>query len=304
MYNLDAYISDFLTNHKQLSAQGLGEFTVVDGQAPNGSPLIEFSQKKNVVTSDELVSFISESQGKNKIVTGFDIESHFNQVKQFINIGTPWKIPGYGQLQMNKNREYEFSQQVASEHILHERSRTKQAASEAHYQTYDIANPNAGRTGNTGVIVLTLFIILALGAGGYYFYANRNSTNAPAAAKDTTATLTDTVVSVPSSSNMNNTVTATQPPVISNTTPATATSSSAGASGYRFVLNRTANAVYAMKRFSQLKEYGAKVYMDSAKQDNGSLYKIYLIKDAPASDTTRLKDSLTKYYGKPVTIER
>lgn len=302
MYNLDAYISDFLTNHKQLSAQGLGEFTVVDGQAPNGSSLVAFSPNKNAVTSDELVSFISESQGKNKIVTGFDIESHLNQVKQFINIGTPWKIPGYGQLQMNKSREYEFSQQVPSEHILHERSRTKQAANEAHYQTYDIANPNAGRTGNTGVIVLTLFIILALGAGGYYFYANRNDTNVATATKDTTASLTDTVVSVPSPVT-NDTAVSSKPPVTGNVTSAV-TSSSAGVSGYHFVLNKTPNPVYAMKRFSQLKLYGAKVYMDSTKQGNNSLYKIYLVKEASASDTAKLKDSLTKYYGKPVTIDK
>ena len=306
MYNLDAYISDFLTEQKKLSAQGLGEFTVVNGQAPNGAPLVEFSPNKNTYTSDELIRFISENQGKNKIVTGFDIEAHLNQVKQFINIGTPWQIPGFGQLQLNKSRELEFVQQVLGESALHERSKSKQAANEANYQTYDIANPDAGRTGNKGMIVLTLFIILALGAGGYYFYANRNDVDTAIATKDTTATLTDTVVSVPSSSPINNTVTAAQPPAANDGTSTTTTAApvSAGIAGYRFILNKTVNPVYAIKRFNQLKLNGTKVYLDSTKNDSYSLFKIYLVKDAPASDTAKLKDSLTRYFGRPVTIER
>lgn len=306
MYNLDAYISDFLTEHKKLSVQGLGEFTVVNGQAPNGLPLVEFSPNKKTYTTEELVSFISENQGKNRIVTGFDIEAHLNQIKQFINIGTPWQIPGFGQLQLNKSRELEFVQQVSSEHLLHERSKSKQAANEANYQTYKLTNPEAGRTSNTGVIVLTLFIIIALGAGGYYFYANRNDTYTAVATKDTAATLTDTVVSVPSSSPINNTVTATQPPAASDGTSTTiaTTPASTGVNGYHFILNKTVNPVYAIKRFNQLKLNGTKVYMDSAKHDTYSLYKIYLVKDAPASDTAKLKDSLTRYFGRPVTIER
>ncbi len=299
MYNLDAYIADFLSDHKKLSAQGIGEFAIVNGQAPNGAPLVEFIYNKGAYTTDDLIGFISEHQGKNKIVTGFDVESHFNQVKQFINIGTPWVIPGFGQLQLGKSRELEFLQQTPNENALHERSKRKQAATEANYQTYDVQNPATQRTGNTGTILLTLFIIIALGAGGYYFYNNKSDIISTSMAADTAATLTDTVISVPSSSNMNNTVTSTQPPLNQ-----TATSSSlVGASGYRFVLNRTANGGYAMKRYNQLKSYGIQVYMDSVRRDSYSLYKIYLVKDALPSDTAKLKDSLTKYYGRPVKLE-
>ena len=307
MYNLDAYISDFLSDNKKLSAQGLGEFIIVTGQAPNGAPVVEFVSNKNVYTSEGLISFIAEHQGKNKIVTGFDVESHLNQIKQFINIGTPWIIPGLGQLQLNKSRELEFSQQVPGENALHERSKSKQAAAEANYQTYNVSNSATARTSNMGTIVLTLFIILALGAGGYYFYANSSSlTSSATSRKDTAATVTDTVVSVPSSPNTTAVVTAPPPQattIIKPSENATVVSSSAGIAGFRFVLNKTVNPVYASKRFSQLKTYGTKVYMDSVKKDNYTLYKIYLIQDASPSDTAKLRDSLTRYYGKPVKIE-
>lgn len=309
MYNLDAYIADFLAEHKKLSAQGLGEFTIVDGQAANGAPIVNFVSNKAAYTTEELISFIAEHQGKNKIVTGFDVESHFNQIKQFINIGTPWVIPGFGQLKLGRNRELEFVQEVPNENALHERIKHKQAAIEAH-QTFDAVNPAPQRS-NTGAILLTLVIVLGLGVGGYYFYANNNSSASSTTAKDSSAAVTDTVVQVPSSSNINNTTTNTQPPQTNNpkTTDNTVTTSpplistTAGATGFRFVLNKTANAEYARKRYSQLKAYGTPVYIDSVKRDSFSIYKIYLRNNASPSDTAKLRDSLTRYYGKPVKVE-
>ncbi len=306
MYNLDAYIADFLLDNKKLSAQGLGEFTLVDGQAENGAPKVQFAHDKSAFTTEELIHFIAEQQGKNKIVTGFDVEAHLNQVKQFINIGTPWVIPGFGQLQLGKSREFEFIQQVHNEQALRERNLRKQASTDANYQTYDVSNPATAKSSNTGTIVLTLFVILALGAGGYYFYTNRNNVATADSTKDTAAGATDTLVAVPPSSNMNNTVTNTQPPVSSGATDSVSRRplASAGApAGFRFVLSRTTNGAYARKRFSQLKLYGAKVYMDSARSDASPFYKIYLVKDALPSDTARLRDSLSKYYGKPVSVE-
>ena len=310
MYNLDAYIADFLAEHKKLSSQGLGDFTIVDGQAGNGAPMVSFVPNKAAYTTDDLIRYISEHQGKNKIVTGFDVEAHFNQIKQFINIGTPWLIPGFGQLQLGRNRELEFVQEVQTENALHERIKHKQAASEAHYQTYDAINPATQRN-NTGTVLLTLVIVLGLGVGAYYFYAKENNATSSATAKDSVATVTDTVVSVPSSSNMNNTTTNTQPPAINSVKKPDATvstspplvSTTTSATGFRFVLNRTVNAEYARKRYNQLKAYGTPVFIDSVRRDSFSVYKIYLVNNTPAADTAKLRDSLTRYYGKPVKVE-
>ena len=181
-------------------------------------------------------------------------------------------------------------------------------ATDARYQTYDVSNPATQRTSNTGTIILALFIILALGAGGYYFYANHSNAVTANTAKDTAASVADTIVSVPSSSNMKSTVTTTQPPVKNkekgaDSAMANASSSSANASGFRFVLSRTMNSGYARKRYIQLKTYGTQVYIDSVKKDSYSIYKIYLLKEASTSDTARLKDSLSRYYGKTVNVE-
>lgn len=298
MYNFDKYISDFLTSNKRMSAQGLGEFNIVNGQALNGAPLVEFTSNKNAVTSEELVNYVSENERKNKVVCGFDVEAYFNQVQQFINIGTPWVIPGYGQLQLGKSRELEFVQQVQGENQLNERFKRKQAAAEAHTQTFEPVPAENETSRKTGTVLLTLFIILALGAGGFYFYLKENKDPQEQTATDTAASITDTIVNVPPSSNMNNTVTATQPPVSTNTTTTASVPNQ-----FKFILNRTGNTAYAIKRFNQLKSYGVKVFIDSSKNDNAAQYKIYLLQQVSPSDTARIKDSLTRYYGKPVVIE-
>lgn len=310
MYNLDAYIGDFLSEYKKLSAQGLGEFTIVDGQAANGAPIVSFIPNKAAYTTEELVNFIAERQGKNKIVTGFDVEAHFNQIKQFINIGTPWIIPGFGQLHLGKNRELEFVQEVPNENALHERIKHKQEASDAHYQTYEATNP-ATRRNSTGTVLLTLVIVLGLGIGGYYYYSNNTNGAASTIARDSVATVTDTVVSVPSSSGTNNTAASMQPPQTNTTSKPGGTTvttppppvATTNATGFRFVLNRTVNAEYARKRYNQLKAYGTPVFIDSVRRDSFSVYKIYLRNNASPSDTAKLRDSLTRYYGKPVKVE-
>lgn len=267
MYNLDAYITDFLLENKKLSAQGLGEFSIVDGQAENGAPKVQFVHDKGAYTSEELVHYIAQQQGKNKIVTGFDVESHLNQVKQFINIGTPWTIPGLGQLHLGKSREFEFIQQTPlNEHTLHERNRRKQASADAPYQAYDVSNPATAKSSNTGTILLTLFIILALGAGGYYFYTHRSSAALAPATKDTSAMAADTMTSVAPSGAVKDTAVTMlqQPPASSNAASPNGsvvanTTAASSPAGFRFVLSRTSNAAYALKRFGQLKLYGAKV---------------------------------------------
>ncbi len=244
MTNFDKYIANFLSNNKRLTAQGLGEFVVVSGQALNGAPAVEFTANKQVPTSEELVSYVAELEHKNKVVTGFDLEAHFNQVKQFINIGTPWMIPGFGQLQLGKNRELEFVQSAPTENILHERIKRKQAAAEEQQSTYEPSESPSEKRSNTGTVLLTVLIVLALGAGGLYFYLNENSTPVSAVGNDTPATITDTLVSVPSSSNMNSTTTATQPPGMAPAAPSatTTTATNGNAGGYKFILNRTPNS--------------------------------------------------------------
>ena len=55
-----------------------------------------------------MIDFISEKAAKNKYLVRSDLESHFSQVREFINIGKTYEIPEIGFIKANKSGVYEF----------------------------------------------------------------------------------------------------------------------------------------------------------------------------------------------------
>jgi hypothetical protein len=308
VHKYDYYIQDYLLNEGAFSAEHIGEFNVTK-QEGNPAPLVNFTYNKHAGTSQELIAYVAQREHKSKVVIGFDLEAHFDEARQFINTGKPWVIPGVGQLQMNMNREYELVPQQEEQAAALERKRAIQSShpsNEFGLQRSDSVNNN-----RAGIILLSLLVVAALGFAGYYLYSHQEEVEPNSVVTtDTAATQTDTMVAVPPSSNMNSTATTTQKPSgtstpqqpAPNTTNSTTTSTS-GTVSVRYVIARTTNTAYAYKRFSQLKSYGIAVTMDSVQRDTSTSYKIYLSKSLAPTDTARVKDSLSVYFGKPVRIE-
>lgn len=304
MHKYDYYIQDYLLNEGGFSAEHIGEFNVIK-QNGSTSP-VSFTYNKHAGTSQELVAYVAERERKSKVVIGFDLEAHFNEARQFMNTGKPWVIPGVGQLQMNMNREYELVPQQEEQAAAQERKRAIQSSQPSN--EYGLQRSEGTNSNRAGIILLSLLLIAALGFGAYYLYSHQQEAEPNTADVDTATTQTDTMVAVPPSSNMNNTVTATAPPTTTpvqqpatanTTTPVTGNN---GAMNVQFVIARTTNTAYAYKRFKQLKAYGITVSMDSVRRDTSTSYKIYLTKSVAPADTTRVKDSLSVYFGKPVRI--
>ena len=307
MHKYDYYIQDYLLNEGGFSAEHIGEFKVIK-QNGNAMPAISFIYDKHAGTSQDLVAYVAGKEHKSKVVIGFDLEAHFDEARQFMNTGKPWIIPGVGQLQMNMNREYELVPEQEEQAAALERKRAIQSSHPSN--EYGLERTDVPNSNRAGIILLTVLLIAALGFGAYYLYSNQQEVEPDTAIADTAATKTDTMVAVPPSSNMNNTVTATTPPVTpatqqpADTAAVAPVANSNGAMNVQFVITRTMNTAYAYKRFNQLKSYGIAVVMDSIQRDASTWYKIYLTKSLAPSDTARVKDSLTVYFGKPVRIEK
>jgi len=304
VHKYDYYIQDYLLNDGGFSAEHIGEFKVIK-QEGNTMPVVSFTYDKHTGTSQELIAYVAEREHTSKVVIGFDLEAYFDEARQFMNTGKPWMIPGIGQLQMNMNREYELVAQQEEQAAALERKRAIQSSHPSN--EYGLKRSEGVNSNRAGIILLSLLLLAALGFGAYYLYSNQEEAEPATATADTATTQTDTMVSVPPSSSMNNTVTATQPldttavqpPATANaTTPAAGN----GAMNVQFVIARTINTAYAYKRFKQLKSYGIDVNMDSVRHDTSTSYKIYLTKSLAPTDTARVKDSLSVYFGKPVRI--
>ena len=306
MHKYDFYIQDYLLSEGTLSAENIGEFQVVKKQEGNGAATVSFTYNKHAGTTQELVAYIAGKEHKSKVVIGFDLEAHFNEIRQFMNTGKPWVVPAIGQLQMNRNREYELVPQEQEEMIAQERKRVMQSSQPSNEYGLQRAEPrNSNRAGG---ILLAILVIAGLVFAGYYLYTN-NPSAAAASNKDTAATQTDTMVQqVPSPSNVNNTTTATVPPAVEQATPpaaeTTASPAATGMMDIRFVIAKTTDKDYIHKRYNQLKSYGITLDMDSVSRDTSTLYKLYLAKTLTPADTARIKDSLAIYFGKPVKIEQ
>jgi len=307
VHKYDYYIQDYLLNEGGFSAEHIGEFNIVK-QEGGAASQVNFTYNKHAGTTQELVAFVAEREHKSKVVTGFDLEAHFDEARQFMNTGKPWIIPGVGQLKMNMNREYELVPEQEEQAAALERKRAMQSSQPSN--EYGLQRSEDVNSNRAGIILLTLLVIAALGFAVYYLYSNQQEI-APATANTDTASTqtTDTMVNVPPPSNMNNTVTTTLPPATPDTQQPAATDNSAtatnnsGTLNVQFIISRTTNTAYAYKRYNQLKSYGIAIAMDSVRRDTSTLYKLYLTKSLAPADTARVKDSLSVYFGKPVRIE-
>ncbi len=306
MHKYDFYIQDYLQSQGTLSAENIGAFEVAK-QRGNGTPVVNFTYNKHAGTTQELVAYIAEKERKSKVVIGFDLEAHFNEIRQFMNTGKAWVIPAVGQLQMNRNREYELVPQAQEEMIGQERKRVMQSSRPSN--EYGLQRTEPRNSNRMGGVLLTVLLIAALAIGGYYLYSNKSAV-ARNTNTDTAATQTDTMVQqVTPPSNMNNTTTAAAAPAVDQagaTTPAAGVAAPAanGMMDIHFIIARTTDKDYVHKRYSQLKSYGIAIAMDSVSRDTSTLYKLFLAKTLAPADTARVKDSLSVYFGKPVKIEQ
>ncbi len=110
MNRFDAYITDYLYENKEVALEKIGYIKIVsfagnDTQAPS----VEYIFDKKITTSTALVEYIAEKASKNKNIVAADLESHFRQVREFINIGKPYELPRLGFIKANRNGVYEFT---------------------------------------------------------------------------------------------------------------------------------------------------------------------------------------------------
>ena len=109
MNRFDTAISEYLLEHKTVSLDKIGTITVAayNAEAAENLP-VTFTCDKKVFTSPELIDFIAEKERKNKKLIAADLESHLSQVREYINIGKSYEIPGMGFIKANKTGTYIF----------------------------------------------------------------------------------------------------------------------------------------------------------------------------------------------------
>lgn len=289
---LSTAISQYFHNNNELHLTGIGSFYkepgVVQEETKHGKNIytghISYEPNTHVPQDEGLVAYISQQTGKMNSLAQSDLQSYLELAIQFLNIGKPFVIEEVGTLVKNNegnlrfipyNEQERFKDPAAVEAIT-----TKD--SEEAFGPYNDPSKNKGSNWQKPLAFLLVLggIVLAVW-GGYYLY--RSSINKEAAV---TSMPTD-IVPVEDSLRTD---------TITNQLDTTSVPS---ADGFKFILENT-NKERAFTRYQQLLSYRWDVQLETK---DSLQYKIYIRLPVQASDTSRIKDSLTLLTGRRVTIE-
>jgi hypothetical protein len=296
-------LSQYLMTQKQLALAGIGVFNLDaalqtgedDRPQRNGkNENISFKYDPSVKIDEGLVNYISAQTGKMKTLASADLESFLEVTNQFLHIGKPFLLEGIGTLSKNNAGELNFTannQPVEKHREMAVREMEATSSNEESFKGYNEMLSGSQKDGWKKAIVFLLLISgIALAIwGGYALYKyskgdslaeNIDAQKEILPVEDTTH-LQEAIINPVTDSSMINSVTA-------------------DAGTYKFILEQ-AGKRRANERYDQLKSYFWKVQLETA---DSITYKIFMRLPVHASDTLKVKDSLSVLTGRKVWIEK
>ena len=285
--NFDSLLAQYLYQHKKLNLPGIGTFEAdasyglqEEGDKPKSPEGIRYRNVRVLQPDDELIDFIKANTGKMKPLAVSDLEDYVALGKQFLNIGKPFYIEGIGTLKLTKEGKYEFTPgayvTTKLEDPSFEKSENRTAGEYREDQLrYERNNGNIKKT----ILVVGILATLALvGWAGYYLYtANSGNENA---------------VAIPDENSSEAQVRDTMNTSAVNDSLANAKNAATSTGSYKFIVERTTKA-RAMKRYNDLKSFGSKIQYETTDSVN---YRLFYSLPATAADTTRIRDSINRWY--------
>jgi hypothetical protein len=283
---LDNLVTQYLYQQKRLSLPGIGTFTT-DG------PAVQFDNAHDAVLSKDLIEFIKTHTGKMYSLAQSDLESYIMLNKQFLNIGKALYVEGIGTLVKAKDGSLEFTPgEMVAERMEELTTESRKPSAFIDETRYHPDNNARQKWFIGGLSLLTLVIVVW---GGWRLFVNNDSSPVPE--KKLTEPVADTVAAAVKDTNtiVADTFSTRKPDSLSvsaavvNNNIATPQNSQ-----WRFVIEQTNNKNRAYRRYNQLKEIGDKIQITTA---DSVTYKLYFQLPAMVSDTTRMRDSLRRFYG-------
>ena len=280
---LGRVIALYLLYHHRVSLPGFGiilhdEQASMPGQ--NGETVESFSEGSlsfvadpKVTLEEPLLEFISKETGKMKSLARSDMDSLLQFGLELINISKPFHLEGIGTLQKNTKNQLEFLQ--SSENIPQDPFGRPSSTTVS--KRMKSAAPSPDTVKKIGLGVLILLILLAVGFVVRWFI------NRPVA---------------PDTSNLG--VQVTSPAPDTDKTEISAKPAGLSSSEKFGVVLEQSGRQRAFKRFADLKQWGHNVRM--ATKDSVT-YKLYILINAPLSDTAKHRDSLRVFFNRRVWIE-
>ena len=295
---LDHLLSQFLYQHKQLVLPGIGTFTLdASVVVPSDSDKyrtpangIHFSNKSTPNFDPELVKYIHVHTGKMMPLAQSDLESYISLGHQFLNIGKPLYIEGIGTLVKVNSGLFEFS---PGEFVTQKLEDNRDANRRSAFDDETKHEPESNSMRNVFLAAAILGTLALVAWGAWYLYQKNVSASESPAVEQVVA---DSIITLPPDSAA---LQAYAPDSSLLKKDSIVPTTSAAPGTYKFILE-TANKKRAFRRYAQLKEFENKIQMETA---DSITFKLYFELMALPTDTTRIRDSLSRYYQNKVRVE-
>ncbi len=288
----------YLLKHKQISLQGIGTFKI-DGSIPENTdsdkPVIipaesvSFIYDPKVKEDDELIDFIVQNTKKIKPLASADLDSFLTLGRQFLNIGKPFTIQNLGTLEKLKSGELDFKPGPLVKKVEVPHAKIEDEGAEKHEENLFNDYQKEPSSNNSRVLLfIVIIILLGLGSWAAWHYGFKKNNAEPANASDKIVPISDS--SGASQNQMNDSLTGAQQIADSI---ANARKNPADTFNFKVVVKETKSKDVALATLEHLKTYGRKVILYT---DDSITYKVAHPFMLPLSDTSRILDSLNKYY--------
>ncbi|MDQ6814869.1 MAG: hypothetical protein M3040_14130 [Bacteroidota bacterium] len=303
----DDQLAAFLYENKTLRLEGIGTFTLDSKvSVPHEQekeiyyPIegLSFTYNPKSETEEAVIAYLVKKLHKIQPLIRSDLESYLSNIKQFINLGKPYTIEGIGTLSKNNQGTFEFT--PGNFLPVKEELNPKRENEEHNYPVR--SQSNAGR-----IFVVILIVVAALAAlggigwGVSNFLANRQTTNDNEQPISTTDTITQTFAG--DTSKPITSAAATQS-VSAALNAGTVSNAGTDSASFKMIFEVTNLKERAHRRTQQLHRYNTKNKYDTVHVGDVVKYRLFLPVRIRLADTTRVKDSLRKFLGSTVFIEK
>ena len=296
---IEQVLVHYLLRTKKLTLQGIGTFQLEgpiqesdDPEKPVVIPenSISFHYDPKATEDEELVNFIVIHTRKIKPLASSDLDSFLSLGRQFLNIGNPFVLQNLGTLDKSDSGEIVFkpghmvAQKMEPQKI---KSEEPENAGEEENLFNDYQKERKSNASSKGILALIVVIILGFAVWATWHYGfskknndeNLNSTESIVPISGDSSHLKDsTAIANAAADSLNNT-----------------TKKPTDTGGFRIVVRKYRSKEAAIARLNLLKNYHRNVIMYTT---DSVIYKIAEPFALPLSDTTKILDSLKRYYAK------
>jgi len=292
---IEQVLVHYLLKNKFLNLQGIGTFHLeanlpdtADTDKPVFIPAdaIKFHYDPKVTEDEGLVDFIVQHTKKIKPLASSDLDSFLSLGRQFLNIGKPFYLPDIGTIEKLNSGELVFiGGQLIAPRMEPQRAKIEDEGAEEHeanmFNDYQREKSQVdGR--KLFFIALSLLILGLIGWAIWHYAFNEN--------KEENVSTTEDIVPMADSSHIKDSM-ALNNPGSSHTTFKNPTDTFT----FKVVVNEFRDKQAALTRYANLKNYNRKVILYT---DDSVTYKIAEPFIRPLSDTSKVLDSLNRYYNK------